>query len=108
VVLKPVPPGATVVGIPGHLIDPSARKGNAQRDAMAYRMGFDPYGAKADMPDPVANAINRMLDHIHAMDQQLENMKKSLNAAGIEYAEPPMPRLEGCEIEDSYEEKSEI
>ncbi|MGZ8095377.1 MAG: serine O-acetyltransferase [Methylosarcina sp.] len=108
VVLKPVPAGATVVGIPGHLIDPNVNKETAERDAIAYRMGFDPYGAKADMPDPVANAINRMLDHIHALDLQLENMKKSLNAAGIQYAEPPMPKLEGCEIEDSYEEKSEI
>ena len=36
--------------------------------------------------------------------KQLENMKKSLNAAGIQYAEPPMPKLDGCEIEDSYED----
>jgi serine O-acetyltransferase len=56
------------------------------------------------MPDPVANAINRMLDHIHAMDKQLENMKKALDDAGIHYPEPPpAPRLEGCEIEDSYQ-----
>ncbi|EIC30893.1 serine O-acetyltransferase [Methylomicrobium album] len=104
VVLKPVPAGATVVGIPGHLIDPNVKKEKAEREAIAYRMGFDPYGAKADMPDPVANAINRMLDHIHAMDQQLETMKKALDEAGIHYPEPPpIPRLEGCEIEDGYE-----
>ncbi|MGR9086319.1 MAG: serine O-acetyltransferase, partial [Gammaproteobacteria bacterium] len=107
VVLKPVPAGATVVGIPGHLIDPNARKGTKERDALAYKMGFDPYGARADMPDPVANAINRMLDHIHALDKQLENMKQSLNAAGIQYPEPPIPKLDGCEIEDSYENSRE-
>lgn len=107
VVLKPVPAGATVVGIPGHLIDPNVKKGDAAREAIAYKMGFDPYGAKADMPDPVANAINRMLDHIHALDKQLEIMKKSLNDAGIQCAEPPMPKLDGCEIEDSYDHRRE-
>ncbi|HSN22775.1 MAG TPA: serine O-acetyltransferase, partial [Methylomicrobium sp.] len=62
-----------------------------------------------DMPDPVANAINRMLDHIHALDKQIENMKEALNSAGINYPEPPMPKLDGCEIEDSYKtEREEI
>lgn len=107
VVLKPVPAGATVVGIPGHLIDTTAKKGSAEREAIAHKMGFDSYGTGADMPDPVANAINRMLDHIHALDKQLEVMRASLNKAGIEYAESPMPKLDGCEIEDSYENSHE-
>lgn len=107
VVLKPVPAGATVVGIPGHLIDPNAKKSTAERDAIANKMGFDAYGTTADMPDPIANAINRMLDHIHALDNQIELMKKALNDIGINYPEPSMPKLDGCEIEDSYENKHE-
>jgi serine O-acetyltransferase len=31
----------------------------------------------------VANAINRMLDHIHHMDQRLEDMSKALEKRGI-------------------------
>lgn len=107
VVLKPVPAGATVVGIPGHLIDPNAKKATVERDAIANKMGFDAYGTTADMPDPIAYAINRMLDHIHAMDKQIEIMKTALNDAGINYPEPPMPKLDGCEIEDSYKNKRE-
>ncbi len=107
VVLKPVPAGATVVGIPGHILDRKARRPSAQGDQIASKMGFDAYGATADMPDPVANAINRMLDHIHLLDQQIEGMKQVLNQSGIEYKEKPIPELDGCEIDDSYEKKNE-
>ncbi len=100
VVVKAVPAGATVVGIPAHIIDSQKRKKTADRDAIAHKMGFDAYGATADMPDPVAHAINHMLDHIHLMDKQLEGMKKVLNDAGIEYKEQPIPELYDCEIKD--------
>jgi serine O-acetyltransferase len=50
------------------------------------------------MPDPVANAINCMLDHVHAMDQQMENMCKSLKALGMEMDEVRMPDLGPCNI----------
>lgn len=99
VVVKPVPAGATVVGIPAHIIDSKAKKA-AKRDAMAHKMGFDAYGATADMPDPIANAINHMLDHMHAMDKQLEGMKQVLNQAGIEYKEQAIPELDDFEIKD--------
>ncbi|MCL7421028.1 MAG: serine O-acetyltransferase [Methylobacter sp.] len=107
VVLKPVPAGATIVGIPGHIVDTKVKKATMGRDAIASKMGFDAYGATADMPDPIANAINRMLDHIHVLDEQIETMKKALNDAGITYSETPMPDLEGCEIEDGYEDRKE-
>ena len=69
VVVKSVPPAATVVGIPGRIIEPQRRLPQAERRAdTAKRIGFDAYGATRDTPDPVANAINRMLDHIHVMD----------------------------------------
>jgi len=101
VVVKPVPAGATVVGIPAHIIDSPNKKKTANRDAIAQKMGFDAYGATADMPDPVAYAINHMLDHIHQMDKQLEGMKKVLNEAGIEYREQPISELNDCEIKDN-------
>ncbi|AFL75020.1 serine O-acetyltransferase [Thiocystis violascens] len=83
VVVKSVPPGATAVGVPGRIIEP-ARDATAQRRAnTAKRIGFDAYGATRDAPDPVANAINRMLDHIHHMDQRMEAMSIALEAQGI-------------------------
>ncbi len=98
VVVKPVPAGTTVVGIPAHVIDSKAKK--QQRSAIAQKMGFDAYGATADMPDPVAQAINHMLDHIHLMDKQLERMREVLNKAGIEFNEQPIPELDDCGIKE--------
>ncbi len=98
VVVKPVPAGATVVGIPAHVIDSKTKK--QQRSAIAQKMGFDAYGATSDMPDPVAHAINHMLDHIHLMDKQLERMREVLNDAGIEFNEQPIPDLDDCGIKE--------
>ncbi len=98
VVVKPVPAGATVVGIPAHVIDSKTKK--QQRSAIAQKMGFDAYGATSDMPDPVAQAINHMLDHIHLMDKQLERMREVLNKAGIEFNEQPIPELDDCGIKE--------
>ncbi len=102
VVLKPVPAGATVVGIPGHITDPNAKKPALALDEIASKMDFDPYGLTIDMPDPIAHAINRMLDHMHVLDKQINTLKKVLNEAGISCTEPPVPDLDGCEITDSY------
>ncbi|MGR8929674.1 MAG: serine O-acetyltransferase [Gammaproteobacteria bacterium] len=100
VVVKPVPAGVTVVGIPAHIIDAKAKQERARRDAMAQKMGFDAYGTAGDMPDPIANAINLMLDHIHQMDKQLEGMCLKLKDAGIECGEEQIPYLNNCEIKD--------
>lgn len=100
VVLKPVAAGVTVVGIPAHIVGAQAKQQQAQRDAMAQKMGFDAYGTAGDMPDPIANAINLMLDHIHQMDKQLETMQQVLNKAGLECDASVMPNLDDCEIKD--------
>jgi serine O-acetyltransferase len=92
VVLKSVPPGATVVGIPGHTLDLKSKK--TERDEIANKMGFDAYGATTDMPDPVANAINRMLDHIHLLDKQMESMQKALDEVGVKCAKTEIDELD--------------
>ncbi len=83
VVVKPVPPGASVVGVPGRVVERAEDADQQRRADTAKRMGFDAYGATRDAPDPVANAINRMLDHIHHMDQRMEAMSRALEAKGI-------------------------
>lgn len=100
VVVKPVPDGVTVVGIPAHIVDAKAKQEKARRDAMAQKIGFDAYGTTSDMPDPIANAINLMLDHIHQMDKQIETMCQKLNAAGIQCGEQHIPTLDDCQIKD--------
>ena len=83
VVVKAVPPGATVVGVPGRMIEREQDADRRRRADTAARIGFDAYGATQDAPDPVANAINRMLDHIHHMDRRMEAMSTALEAQGI-------------------------
>jgi serine O-acetyltransferase len=98
VVLKNVPAGATVVGIPGHVVNPDRKAQEAQRQALASKFGFDAYGMSADMPDPVAHAINHMLDHIQKLDVQLEALKRALQEHGLTIPEVPLPQLDDCQI----------
>jgi serine O-acetyltransferase len=104
VVVKDVPAGATVVGIPGRIVTKSIREPDEKRQAIAAKMGFDAYGTTQDMPDPVAKAINGMLDHIHAMDQRVESMCKALKSLGAEVDTSRLPGLDTCEINQNADE----
>jgi serine O-acetyltransferase len=107
VVVKEVPPGATVVGIPGRVVNKQPPlKVDETRQKIAEKMGFDAYGTTSDMPDPVANAINHMLDHIHVMDKNMENLRQALIENGLKINQIDLPDLEGCEI-DQDEDESE-
>ena len=97
VVLKDIHEMATVVGVPGRVVEQRTEPSESQA-AMARKMGFDAYGLTKDMPDPVASAINAMLDHVHVMDQRLEDMCRGLKSLGAEVADMQMPDLGPCEI----------
>ncbi len=79
VVVKDTPPGATVVGVPGHVIvKRNDEDKSAQREAMAKKIGFTAYAESKDMPDPIQNALESVLDHMHKTDQELEELKKKI------------------------------
>jgi serine O-acetyltransferase len=99
VVLKSVPAGATVVGIPAHLVE-SKKKTAVVLDEIAAKVDFDPYGTKADMPDPIAHAINHMLTHIQQLDKQVDCLKQALHEAGIDCKTQKLSELNDCEIDD--------
>jgi serine O-acetyltransferase len=103
VVLRSVPAGATVVGIPGHVVDSDRKEQEARRQAIATRLGFDAYGMTPDMPDPVAYAVNHMLDHIQALDQQIDALKRALQQQGIDLSESPLPDLKHCGLSQGDE-----
>lgn len=78
VVVKDIPAGATVVGVPGHIVVKQEAAGKtAQRAAMAKKIGFDAYAERKDMPDPIQNALDSILDHMHRVDKELEAIKKN-------------------------------
>ncbi|HSH29522.1 MAG TPA: serine O-acetyltransferase [Thiohalobacter sp.] len=97
VVLKDIHDLATVVGVPGRVVEQRVAPSESQA-AIAKKMGFDAYGLTKDMPDPVASAINAMLDHVHVMDQRLEEVCKGLKSLGMEVADLQLPELGSCEI----------
>lgn len=106
VVIKDVPANATVVGVPGHLVVSQQTDQDAKRAAIAKKIGFEAYGAAQDMPDPVAHAINCMLDHIHAMDKRLEEMCGAIKGLGAEIADKQLSDLGPCEISSAVARQS--
>lgn len=102
VVVKDVPEGATVIGIPGKVVTPR-KLHEKRREEIASKMGFDAYGATQDMPDPVANAVNRMLDHIHLMDERMDKLCEEVHRLGGKLEVIPLPELraEGFGLESN-------
>jgi serine O-acetyltransferase len=110
VVVKPVPENATVVGIPGRIIQPAAdgNERDKNRQEIAQKMGFDAYGTTRDMPDPVAHAIHCMLDHLHALDKKVETMCQSLQRIDPGFADERLPKLDECDLEAEDGEKRRV
>jgi len=95
VVVKDVPPGVTMVGVPARQAVPRSDK-QRQREAVAERIGFQAYGATKDMADPIVNAINALLDHIHLTDKRLEEMCRAIRQLGGQVSEGEHKGLDPC------------
>ncbi|MDN3554461.1 serine O-acetyltransferase [Halomonas maura] len=100
VITKEVPAGATVVGIPGKVVqrsDPDQEEAlqvdPARREAMRRKFGFDAYGVSQDMPDPVARSMQAMLDHMHAVDERIERMCSTLRQIDAGFRDGQLPEL---------------
>lgn len=110
VVTKEVPEGTTIIGVPGRQIirrESDENKQAEQREEVAEMMGFDAYGATEDMSDPVADTVNRMLDHIHAMDDRMSAMCKQLSHLGSEMDFGPAPSLKDLDMIDCGKRKKD-
>ncbi|MBT0585724.1 serine O-acetyltransferase [Alteromonas oceanisediminis] len=89
VVVKDVPAHATAVGIPGRIVQAPANNkaqtsalDSKRRHKIAEKYGFDAYAVSIDNPDPVANAMGVLLDHVHVMDAKVEEMCTAIQAMG--------------------------
>ncbi|MBT2786780.1 MULTISPECIES: serine O-acetyltransferase [unclassified Halomonas] len=112
VVTKEVPPGATVVGIPGKIVkraDPDVEEAldvdPARREAICQKFGFDAYGVSQDMPDPVARSMQAMLDHMHAVDERIERMCSTLRKLDDNYRDGQLPQLRDEDFADILDEQ---
>ena len=72
VVLKDIPPGATVVGIPAKIV--RARPTDEERAAPR----FDAYGTRADLPDPVQRVADALLDKVQSLSMRVEELERQL------------------------------
>lgn len=99
VVLKDVPPNATAVGIPAHIVRQQDGEDAERRQAQARRLGFDAYGLTRDAPDPVAHAIDCLLDHTHLIDARLGQLCRTVRALGGEIDIGQLPPIVDCELD---------
>ncbi len=106
-VIKDVAPGNTVVGVPGRIVNNAESEKDARRQAVAKMIGFDAYGMHQGTTDPVVQAINHMLDHIHAMDSKMGEMCRAIEQLGGEVEGAPLPVLSSCEIKEGSGQEAE-
>ena len=76
VVVRDVPAGATAVGIPARII---LGEGDQSREEKAAKLGFSAYAVTKD-DDPMANAIQGLLDHSVDIDKRIELILKEIQA----------------------------
>lgn len=81
VVIKPVPPGATAVGNPAHIVKKELDERSAQL--------FSAYGVTPNGDDPLSKALHGLINHAARQDEQMERMMATMRAAGL--ACPKMP-----------------
>ena len=99
VVLKDAPAGATLIGIPARMVEQRIEESEIKR-RVAQRLGFDAYGVAHDMPDPVAEVVDRLLDHVQAVDNQLGEMAEALRSLGVDVSRPPRSSLDDCYLDE--------
>lgn len=94
VVVKEVPEESTVVGIPARIVASKKDKAaDAKRSQIAEKYGFDAYAVSNDIPDPVAIAIGKMLDHISIMDEKLTSVCDEVCKMGGDICEKELPEI---------------
>jgi len=69
VVVKDVPPGATVLGVPGRVTDAGPTKEGAR---------FAAYAVVANQDDPYSKAIQTLVEHSHELDESLRALTAKL------------------------------
>ncbi len=70
VVLKEVPAGATVVGIPGRIVEASSKKEDKTQ--------FATYGVVPDQEDPYAKTLQSLVDHAQELEQTVSALTEKM------------------------------
>jgi serine O-acetyltransferase len=75
VLLKPLPPGATAVGNPAHIV---------QKDVLnAAANPFAAYGVTPNGDDPLSKALRGLIENAVKQEQRIEQLVATMKAAGL-------------------------
>jgi serine O-acetyltransferase len=77
VVVKDVPPGATVVGVPGRLVE----EGGVRQQAR-----FAAYAVVQDQDDPYATAIQELIEHSRELERTVSTLSETVQRLELEAA----------------------
>jgi serine O-acetyltransferase len=93
VVTKNVPAGATVVGIPGRVLQEKAEDETKKSEFSAYGVN--------EMPDMTMRCIGELLQHVNAMEEKMKVMSNALNQLGVSDTGEPLPHINEDYFEDA-------
>lgn len=106
VVIRPVPPGATAVGIPARILEPGAGpRPAAGDDGSPGRTTTDPdrdgdgtlapvfaaYALTRDLDDPMARALRQLIDHVAEQGRRIEQLQAEVGRRGACQLDPCQP-----------------
>ncbi len=75
VVIRPVPANATAVGNPARIVQKDAPTETTQTPAMA---GFTAYAVDATAEDPLANAVQELIEHAARQEARIDELSRAL------------------------------
>jgi serine O-acetyltransferase len=88
VVTKPVPDGATAVGIPARIIQ---AEDSARREEVAAKMGFSAYGV-TQSDDPLSQAMKGLIDNAASQEHQIALLWQAIEKlSDLRRGEPCVP-----------------
>ena len=101
VVTKPVPAGATAVGIPARIIqaDDSVR-----REAVASKMGFSAYGI-TENDDPLSQAMRGLIDNASSQEHQIALLWQAIEKLSAERRETDCVPIDAARTESFEADK---
>lgn len=101
VVTKPVPPGATAVGIPARIIQ---AEDTARREEVAAKMGFSAYGVTQN-DDPLSQAMKGLIDNASSQEHQIALLWQAIEKLSEQRQGDPCVPLEAQTTECFEKEK---
>jgi serine O-acetyltransferase len=101
VVTKPVPAGATAVGIPARIIQ---AEDTARREEVAAKMGFSAYGV-TQSDDPLSQAMKGLIDNASLQEHQIALLWQAIEKLSDQRRGEPCVPLEAQTTENFEKEK---